>query len=582
MQWERPWIIGLQHHSINPGARLQDMETTIRGMEMALTSFPSFPVSIIDQKVSSNLLCVDIQLGKKIEEAQCFLPTDAMTSPETTHELFDKSLQSLTTISQTQKDLPMFFFLYCIGLLVDSTRAQSLKSTSDNSQKSGLEEAIASQEQAKGYFKRICDISNMIPSRKGLIFAIKCSLSLGLAVFFGLIFSKENGYWSGLTIAISFVTGRQPTFTVANARAQGTAMGSVYGVLGCFLFQKLTEIRCLILLPWIIFASFLRHSRMYDQAGGISAVIGALLILGRKNYGPPDEFAITRLTEAFIGLSCLIIVELVLQPARAATLTKSQLSRSLGALEECIQQMGFHLGQKDMPEYQNFLVLREKQRTLKLHVNDLEEIIKDAEMEPDFWYLPFRAACYDNLQGTLSKMVDLLHFVAHILEILPQVSQQCGVAWRELQEPMISDLQLFKEDVSSSLKYLEKITMIKSLAIFEKQLQEGKIFHDLEAGQLPNRNVLSSTGCDKAAEKISNSYIQHSKEVAEKVCANECEEVLKGKIILCLGSLGFCINRLMRETKAIESGIKELVRWENPSRHINFYELSCKIDAAYP
>lgn len=290
---------------------------------------------------------------------------------------------------------------------------------------------------------------------------------------------------------------------------------------------------------------------MYGQAGGVSAVIGALLILGRKNFGPPHEFAITRLTEAFIGLSCLIIVELVLQRARTTTLARSQLFRTLGALQECIQHVGFPLPQKDMPGYQNLVALTEKQKTLQMQVNDLEEISKYASMEPDFWYLPFPTTCYNKLQATLSKMVDLLQYVAYISEILPQLSERCGAAWRELQEPIIGDLQLFKEDVSSSLKYLEKITMVKSLAFFEKQLQEGKIFHDLEAGQLTSRNMLGSAGRDTAAEQILNSYIQHAKEVGEKVCANECEEELKGKIILCLGSLGFCIDRiLLKETNA--------------------------------
>ncbi|KAK1384688.1 hypothetical protein POM88_022423 [Heracleum sosnowskyi] len=143
----------------------------------------------------------------------------------------------------------------------------------------------------------------MLPSTNRLIFTFKCSISLGLAVLFGTIFSKENGYWSGLTIAISFATGRQPIFTVANARAQGTTM--VNGV----------NLRC----------------------------CGSSTNPSQKELriGCPDEFAITRLTEAFIGLSCLIMVEFVLQRARAVTLARNQLSRSLKALEECIQHIVF-------------------------------------------------------------------------------------------------------------------------------------------------------------------------------------------------------------------------------------------------
>lgn len=180
-----------------------------------------------------------------------------------------------------------------------------------------------------------------------LLFASKCSLSLGLAVLIGLTFNKENGYWSGLTIAISFTTGRQAIFTVANARAQGTAIGSVYGVLGSFVFKKFAQIRFVALIPWIIFTSFLRHNRMYGQAGGISAVIGALLILGRNNYGPPNEFAIERLTEAIIGLCCFILVELLFQPTRASTIVKRHLSLGLDALQECITQIIIYSKEKE-------------------------------------------------------------------------------------------------------------------------------------------------------------------------------------------------------------------------------------------
>lgn len=71
-------------------------------------------------------------------------------------------------------------------------------------------------------FNKISELlRNLIPSYKGLILAFKSSLSLGLAVLLGLLYDRNNAYWSGLTIAISFVTGRQPTSLVANSRGQG-------------------------------------------------------------------------------------------------------------------------------------------------------------------------------------------------------------------------------------------------------------------------------------------------------------------------------------------------------------------------
>lgn len=62
---------------------------------------------------------------------------------------------------------------------------------------------------------------------------------------------------------------------------------------------------------------------MYSTAGD-AVVIGALLILGRKSYYLQVN-SIARLTEALIGLSCFVIIELVMRPIRAVTLAKSQL-----------------------------------------------------------------------------------------------------------------------------------------------------------------------------------------------------------------------------------------------------------------
>ncbi|XXG80942.1 hypothetical protein AAC387_Pa09g1696 [Persea americana] len=146
---------------------------------------------------------------------------------------------------------------------------------------------------------------------KGSLVAFKCLLALGLSVLFGLLFSKANVFWAGLAVAVSISPWREATFKSANVRAQGTVLGSVYGVLGCFISQRFMELRILVLIPWIVFTSFLRRSRMYGPAGGATASVGAILLLGRKGYGPPSDFAMTPITEVFIGVSCPILVELL-------------------------------------------------------------------------------------------------------------------------------------------------------------------------------------------------------------------------------------------------------------------------------
>ncbi|KAF7143496.1 hypothetical protein RHSIM_Rhsim05G0190000 [Rhododendron simsii] len=561
VQWERHQIRPKSHFR-KLGDRLQDIEIQIRGMEMALTCCSSFPITFIDEELQQILLAMEGQIGQKLEQVKC-IPTllDASTSPEPTKgELFNKFLDSLKVIDPNSgNQTTFFFFLSCIELLLDDSTI-----TQQNPicivEKSKDEESRNSVQEAKNMFKRIW------PKNETLLFAFKCSISLGLAVFFGLGFNKENGYWSGLTIAISFSAQRQATFREANARAQGTALGSVYGVLGCYFFSECQELRILALLPWIVLTTFLRHSKMYGQAGGVSTVIGALLILGRKNYGLPAEFAITRLTEAFIGLFCFIIVELLLQPTRAATLAKKQLSQSLGALREGIRHVGLSADEKDMDIV--FLTLREKQEKLKVHVNQLKKFAGESELEPNFWFLPFQTACYNKVLMSISKMVDLQLFMAVQMESLVEESRRCGVAWRDLQERINSDLDLFKKGVISSLHFLEKITSIESFSVFERKDKE--VYDDLELGKSSNEDV-----CIVDVEKIGSFFLYHSNKVTEKLWANkEGEERKASQIALRQSAVQFCISGLMKETKEIEKGIKELVQWENPSTRMNFYEIS--------
>ena len=158
-----------------------------------------------------------------------------------------------------------------------------------------------------------------------LVLAIKFSLSLGLAVFIGLIYSIENAFWAGLPLALTYVSGREAIFRAVNVKAQGTALGSMFGVLGYFVFERSLPLRLFSLFPWFIFSSFLQQSRMYGPAGGTSTAIGALLILGRKNFGPPNVFAIARTVETFVGLSCFIFVYLIFMPKRASKCAKSPL-----------------------------------------------------------------------------------------------------------------------------------------------------------------------------------------------------------------------------------------------------------------
>lgn len=561
MHWERPQIKVFNSQCIDPDEKLQDLDIPIRGIDIAVSNCNSFPAGVIDEELRGVLLNCRGQFSQKLDQqAKCFAPLDA-TTPEMEREFLSKNL------SITYKDLPASFFLYCVLLLLeDSSTAKKTDHMVLKAVKTG---------ESQWSFRRITEVvKNLIPSNHNLTFAFKSSLSLGLAVLFGLIYNKENGYWSGLTIAISFVTGRQPTFSVANARGQGTAMGSIYGILCCFIFQRFEDLRFLPLIPWVVFSYFLRHSRMYGQAGGISADIGALLILGRRNYGPPSQFTVARIAEATIGLICFIIVEILLSPSRAATLAKSELSQSLTTLRDCIGQIRTITPNKREMSSSSYEALIDKQKKLKSIVCQLEEFIAEAELEPNFWFLPFHRDCYHKILESLSRMADLLLFAAYSMENVTRLSQKEGVFWMDFQDRVNENMKIFKNKIDPILKCLEQITRTKSVQKLENELKNKNLPHDIESQEYPNADAFRILSREEEVDSITSSFILHLEEMTNKTHTKKDEEIL-----LHYSCLGFCTTSLMRETIEIESEVKELLIWENPSSQPNFKEIYCKINA---
>jgi len=561
MACEKPQI-----RKLNAGENLQDIEILMKGVEIALDSCPSFPVSMIDEGIKQALLDMKGKIGLKLQNGKCLTPFDATTAPEA--KAGESYVLAPKIGGATQADLPAFFFLYCLELLSrELPVGQNPECNSENTNKTDTRDVTSKRDQEKANLGKTWDYSTIkLPNMERWTLATKCSLSMGFAVLFGLIFNKENGYWSGLIIATSFVTERQATFTVANARGQGTAIGSVYGILCCFIFQRFVDLWFLPLLPWIIFTSFLRHSRMYGQAGGISAVIGALLILGRKNYGPPNEFATARLVEACIGLICFIMAEILLQPARAATLAKTEFAWSLRALRDCIDDTSqLCAGQKSALS-SSIPALRRKHQEVKSRINKLEKFIAAAESEPNFWFLPFYGACYRKLLVSLRKMECLLLFVAIEIGTLSQVSDRLQVLINNYLLPL-------GEEVGFSLKCIEELVSMNSLALLERGVQKISISHDdMELGKSsPSADVLYRT-LSLDEEEVENSIPQHSKVEADGIEKREGAQELKSRLILRIYSLEFCISSLIKETREIEKQVKELITRENPESQFSTKE----------
>lgn len=555
VKWERLPFKFLSSYYMNSKEKLGEIEMALRGMELALENISSFPHNItLDGELKDGLLNLEEHITLTIKQTKNYSPCDSSTVPESDSENIVEFLQTLHTIPESHQDLPSFFFLFCMNLLHT---------------KSSKNPPLEKVEGPKCHSSKLVGLFSLkgVFESKRLLPAFKLSLSLGLSVFFGLVYSKPNGYWSGLPVAISLAAAREATFKVANVKAQGTVLGTVYGVFGCFVFERFLPIRFLSLLPWFIFSSFLRQSRMYGQAGGISAVIGAILILGRKNFGPPSEFAIARITETFIGLSCSIIVDLLFQPTRGSTLAQTQLSKSLTTLHDCLGSLS--LGKANS--------LFEKQKQLKMDVNELEKFIGEADAEPDFWFLPFNSACYKKLSGSLSKMRDIFVFSTQAVTLLEseKLEARSKGVWVQLDK----DLKRFKEYAKCLMKCLAEISAIKSLASLDKELAKSNISADIELGKLPDLDIFRV--CDDQGEdkmgKMLSLFLEHSREVMDKIEEKE----MKSRVVLSLSALGYCMRSFTKEIREIEGAIRELVQWENPTSHVNLHEISCKIHSLY-
>ncbi|RYQ98105.1 hypothetical protein Ahy_B08g094177 [Arachis hypogaea] len=550
IRWETPLLKVFRLHCWVPMKRLQQIDTNLRGMELALKSTNSFPVNIV-------ILNEDLKHGLSTLEEHVTLTTKhgaSLTVPESSTKATTNFLQSFHTMPTTHQDLPTYFFLFCAKLLHNT----SFTTTSCVVHKDKAQISPNSKGNCSNYWAIIMGNTNLVP-------AIKFSISLGLAVFMGLTYSKENGFWAGLPVAVSYVSGREPTFRAANVKAQGTVLGTVYGVLGCFVFEKFLPIRFVSLLPWFVFASILQRSRMYGPAGGISAVIGAVLILGRKNFGPPSEFAIARIIETFIGLLCSIFVDLIFMPKRASTLAKVGLSQSLVTIGESIGSLGL-IGVAGKTD------LEDNIRKFRMQVNELRKFVVEAEIEPNFWFLKFHKECYNKLLGSLSNLVDLLHFGDHALKFIQQEFHMEDEIYDEKEDVnMLQDeLGHIKELICSSIQHLEEISRMKSLKILEEEIERKRISSDLEHGKSTKCDawMLSILGKEGIENKI-DSFLQRSTSVVESLYDGENEKELKSQIVLSLSALGFCLKTIMQEVMQIEECMKELVQWNNPNSEIN-------------
>ncbi|KAL0533695.1 hypothetical protein IC582_027736 [Cucumis melo] len=536
--------------------KLQDLERPIRGMELALSNIASYPIL---QPLQNGINSLENQIIQSLNQGIAYPPSDSHTFPESNP--FDEAQDQDPMINTIQlfnptnhKNLPSFFFIFCLKLLQEKSQNNKLPNPKKKSEE---------RKQTPNTTKWA--IPSGILSSKQVMGALKSAISLGIAVYLGLIYSKENGFWASLGVAVSIACTREATFKIANVKLQGTVIGSVYGVLCFVIFEKFLIGRLLCLLPCFVFTSFLQRSKMYGAAGGVSAIIGAVIILGRTNYGSPKELAFARIVETIIGVSSSIMVDIILHPTRASKLAKFQLTSTLRVLLKCINSTSFQ------PED-----LKGSLKELGGHVVELKKLIDEANVEPNFWFLPFQSGCYGKLLKSLSKTVDLFAFVSHSVEGIGQnlLVLEDSSSWAKIGENLEEDVEDFKEMMSGLVKCCVDVSSLKSLKVLEKEVEKKNKGEsdvgDVEMGE--SKMVIEMEEMER--EKLLCSFMKHYVEIVEQ--SSESEEG-KREALLSFSALAFCLSSLMKEIEEIGKATRELIQWENPSSHVDFNEISSKI-----
>ncbi|XP_031484766.1 uncharacterized protein LOC116253913 isoform X2 [Nymphaea colorata] len=549
--WEKPLVRCLVPKYKALTEKFFSLERPIKGMEIALSSCSSFPVSRhMGDKGIIDLLSV---MAERISHS---LQTIVNTAPKDSSQVhvdetrpLEISFEALEAVTPTSSsDLPPFFFIFCMKNLYESV----ISPLQGEEKTTKMTKSGEATKKSKGAWSLKIDAES-------LLMAVKCSISLGLSVLFGILFTKDNGYWGGLAVAVSIATQRESTFKMANVRAQGTVLGSVYGVLGCFLTQRFEFLRYVALIPWVIFTSFLRQSEMYGYAGGVTALIGAVVILGRRNYGSPSQFAIERITETFVGILCCIFVEFIFLPRRASTLAREKLMETLAEIADTMPSLG-----SNTKPCLSLAEMKDAGTRLRTNLSELKNLMEEAKAEPDFWFVSFPDASYSQIWGSLSTVVELLDFLLDAIDSLPQVSCTHALSHSEIYKAINEDLEEFKNCIDSYLVCFQEVLQIKSLKeLNDEYHKRNEGVADLEAGGV-------QTVDGEMMDKIVESLVRH---IGEALAHVEEKKEMRGQMVVSLGAMGFCMSNIMKETKKIELGIQEILQRNNPLAHVNLWEI---------
>lgn len=153
----------------------------------------------------------------------------------------------------------------------------------------------------------------ILDNKEALQTALKMSLAGLLAFSIYLTFRLPFGYWSIITIAAVVRPGLTNTLSKALLRIVGTILGAIFGLI---ILTYCANHEMLMILGYFLIiccSSYIGiQKNVFNYAGIIAGVTTTIVIASGLTTHDPQYAAMWRMLEVFIGIICLMFVDLVL------------------------------------------------------------------------------------------------------------------------------------------------------------------------------------------------------------------------------------------------------------------------------
>jgi len=175
----------------------------------------------------------------------------------------------------------------------------------------------------------------------------------------------------------------------------------------------------------------------------------------------------------------------------------------------------------------------------------LRKYAAEAGSEPTYlWLPPFQVACYDKIQGSLGRMVQLLQLY-HQARRHQQVDVDDDTNANTIQQRRFSSL------ASSSLSHCLQMLEPRKEA-------EGQVV-DLEAG-----TAAGGVGCSRCYkdDEVLGSFLAQARDAKLLLLNDDDDSVQQPEerllLVCCLGSIALCMGEILKEAQLLEAHILDL------------------------